>query len=486
MKMRLLLGVLALGLFCGLGVVAVSMAKSQAQAADLERWGADPNNPPDLDDFALAKSQLSVPEDLTDEEIQEMVERLFVAEDWRWNHLRLNLVGRRAVPVLIAALDDPRIATTEFPLHERHSGLTSLHRVSLLLDPWGPPEAASSYTRLASDEKEWVRSRAGEALGNIGTAQCIEPVKTVLGDNEVMLRLMTVGGIAAGIDSGRAKPEFLKGVFPAVAEIPESLSNREGGFDQELAQEATVLALRIDPEQAALILGPFLIESSSESFVWRALETIDTKQVVLSRELLGPLMEKMKEKYSRSEIPDTTYMALLQSYGRNPDADAETQFRNDLNSEDYLVADTAAESLMRLKGIEDPAGYLIDLNEAEEEVELTPPQTTYLLAWKYEAEINNGGHTQFFANTPGKVCHATLTVLQEIGATKTAKILTEATLAAGLKSSDGDILIAPDEQPELVEKLETFDEQFYEADEISRLLKRYVLKHPDHFKPMAK
>jgi len=481
MKTRLLIGSFVLGLLVALSVGAVSWARYSAQAAELQRWGADPQNPPDLNDLELAKSQLSVPGDLTDEEMEAMVERLFAAEDWRWNKVKLSLLGQRVVPKLVAALDDPRMSTTEFPLRLSNSGQTPLHRVSLLLEPFGPPEAVKAYSSLASNEIPWVRSRAGEALGNIDTAECVKPVLSVLKDQEVMLRLMTIRGISTGIDSGRATPEFSEGVFSAVSEVPASISNRENGFGQELAQEATILALRINPDLAAEMLMPLLVQSSSESFVWRVLEAIDDQELVISPTLLTPLVDEMKRKLTNSEIPADTYQALLRTYGRHPDADVEAKIREDLESKDYWIADAAADSLMALRGIEDPTRYVLDLSSSEHSGQMTAPQKVYENVWSYDAEINNGGHTQFFANTPGKVCHETLAALREIGATNAAEILGNAMSAAGLESSEQEDLIAPDLQPKLVEKLEKYDEQYYESDDIYRLLKLHVLKHPQHF-----
>jgi len=481
--MRLLLGVLALGLLIAIGLGAISISRSLAHAVDLERWGADPKNPPDLDDFETAKSQLSVPADLSDEEIEAMVERLFVAEDWRWNHLKLSLVGERAVPMLVDALSDPRIETTEFPLRLHHSGMTSLHRVTLLLDPYGPPEAAEALTRLANHQTDWVRSRAGDSLGNIGTPECIQPVTALLADPEIVIRLMTVCGIALGVSSGRATPEFLEGVFPAVAAIPESIGNREKGFEHELAQESTVLALEIDPNQATEKLLPFLIRSSSEPFVWRALETIDTREIILPHSLVLPLIDEVKKKFADGLVPAETYQALLRTYARNPDAGAEVRLRKELESSDYWVADAAANSLMRMQGIQDPSEFVLELSWSEDGDKLTQPQKTYLRALNYDAEIQNGGHTQFFANKAPKECRETLAALQEIGAMQAAKILEKAISAVGLPSSDQVDPIAPDDDPKMVEKLEEYDDQYYDTDEVTRLMQRYVLEHPEHFKP---
>ncbi len=352
MKMRLLLGVLALGLFLAIGVVAVSIAKSTAHAAELERWGADPNHPPDLDDFTFVKSQLSVPDDLTDEEINEMVQQLFVAEDWRWNHLKLSMVGRRAVPMLVNLLDDPRIAEVEFPLRLRHSGITPLHRVTLLLEPFGPPEAAPAYAKLAYDEKAWVRSRAGEALANIGTAECIKPVYAVLTDEEIMLRLMTVRGIATGMDLRRATPEFLEGVFSTVVEIPGSIESPESGTELELAAEATLLALRIDPEKAGERIGAFLQESSSEPFVLHFLQTVEDQQIPLLSRILASWVNEVEARYSPDDSSADIFQILLLISARNPDRNTEAYLRDVMKSGDRFQRLYAIQALEVLKGVD--------------------------------------------------------------------------------------------------------------------------------------
>jgi hypothetical protein len=58
-----------------------------------------------------ARKSLHVPADISDAEIQKMVERVFVQEDKDFNYARLEIVGKKAKPFLLEALADPRVAT---------------------------------------------------------------------------------------------------------------------------------------------------------------------------------------------------------------------------------------------------------------------------------------------------------------------------------------------------------------------------------------
>jgi hypothetical protein len=57
---------------------------------------------------------------------------------------------------------------------------------------------------------------------------------------------------------------------------------------------------------------------------------------------------------------------------------------------------------------------------------LTEPERTFLCVWNLEAEVNNGGFSQFFANSAGDYASSTPRALRSIGATEMATLVERA------------------------------------------------------------
>jgi hypothetical protein len=57
---------------------------------------------------------------------------------------------------------------------------------------------------------------------------------------------------------------------------------------------------------------------------------------------------------------------------------------------------------------------------------LTEPERTFLCVWNLEAEVNNGGFSQFFANSAGDHASATPSALRTVGASEMAALVERA------------------------------------------------------------
>jgi hypothetical protein len=57
---------------------------------------------------------------------------------------------------------------------------------------------------------------------------------------------------------------------------------------------------------------------------------------------------------------------------------------------------------------------------------LTEPERTFLCVWSLEAEVNNGGFAQFFANSSGDYASATPRALRQVGASEMAALVERA------------------------------------------------------------
>jgi hypothetical protein len=129
----------------------------------------------------------------------------------------------------------------------------------------------------------------------------------------------------------------------------------------------------------------------------------------------------------------------------------------------------------------------VDICFSSELADLEPIQRRLALVLRYEGEVCNGGHLQYFTNDAGEYADDTVTALRAIGANDLATILTEATArwtsAARLGPADADEYVAV----ALEQEFRDLDDAFYALDvpgnpsRLHDLMKRYVDKHYDAF-----
>ena len=101
--------------------------------------------------------------------------------------------------------------------------------------------------------------------------------------------------------------------------------------------------------------------------------------------------------------------------------------------------------------------------------------------WWLEAEVNNGGFSQYFWNSAGDLANETLSALEKVGAIKTAGLLKRAMDIAfeGIVPADREArqsLLAQDEQNK-EDKLGELDSEFYEYNEdFYKLINVFIAK----------
>jgi len=414
------------------------------------------------------------------EALASMVERLFSKRDTDLSLTILPIVGQRAVPYLIAALDDPRTATVTWEISwpQGMAGNSPLERICILLEPFAPREAIGPLTRLAQSQNTEIRRVATKSLGNIGAAECVRPILQSLEDQVDDVRDAAMSGIAAALEAKRCDPTFIEAVFPAVTR----LLNRD---NTSVYGEAPRLLLKIDAERALpILLSPEYLSASNPELLYliRALNEAGHK-VPPAR--LVPLLDELKKSVSAdSRIGE--YSEGLLAYARNPDGGTEQRLRSELQSPIEGVATAAGQGLTILAGIADPFAVVSERRKAVGFQGLTEPQQTYEAVFLYDAEVRNGGHSQYFINSSGNHWRTALRGLKAVGAPERAKILEEAVAIFGPEG-------APEASEPRQEKmarltaaedatLDALDERYYSCREnLEKLLSLYAIENKEHF-----
>jgi hypothetical protein len=121
----------------------------------------------------------------------------------------------------------------------------------------------------------------------------------------------------------------------------------------------------------------------------------------------------------------------------------------------------------------------------------SPPQQIFSAVWLVEAEVNNGGFSQYFVNSSAETAAFVVDALETIGAPRTAAICKLAIAAAfpgGLPKTPGAIRSAAAEfSEEALSKFEPLDQEFFAyPHNLTDLLYAYVYEHPVDFGTVPK
>ncbi len=116
------------------------------------------------------------------------------------------------------------------------------------------------------------------------------------------------------------------------------------------------------------------------------------------------------------------------------------------------------------------------------------PQKVFSTIWALEAEVNNGGFSQYFLNSAESV-HFTTTALEMIGAYDAADICATAISVAfpeGLtQDEDETCRVVQRFSAKVGASLESCDQEFFTyPNDLTELLFSYVSKHPSEFGAM--
>lgn len=468
---------------CVLAIVAFLTLRGrfndESTASGFRDWVKNPYYKRSAEQYFAERDALTVPDDISQSEIQAMVDRLFVKEDNDFNLDKLKLVGDKATPLLVATLNSDRAFNTTFSEGGHAFGAKSpFERICDLLEETCPPSAASPLARYISHPDDHFRKHAAIALGNIGTDECINPIVQLLGDEDDYVRSYAMMGIKRGIDGDRCTDNFLNSVFPAL----QLLLDRD---DSSISGNAPQLMLAINQEQAIPIMLSEKYFTHTNEELHYIIRSFNEAGLPIPHGSLLPLIETLRPLVD--EYPHDYQLATaLVAYSHNPDSNSETLLSGLRDSHKERVAEAAADGLAILSGVTDPSTFIFEQLDASGWDGLTAPQKNYCAALVYNGEVNNGGHSQYFVNSSGDNHATALAGLRAIGATKRAEILSQALQLFGGSGPSVDNGTRHQQLASFTKsqdsKLDSLDSHYYKCDEkIDVLLSSYAVANKEHF-----
>ena len=114
------------------------------------------------------------------------------------------------------------------------------------------------------------------------------------------------------------------------------------------------------------------------------------------------------------------------------------------------------------------------------------PQKVFTSIWVLEAEVNNGGFSQYFFNESRETAGFVVEALKNIGALQAAELCEQAIATAFPAGLPADLTLirtaAEDFSAETKATLDELDKKFYQyPDNLTELLYKYVSAHPEEF-----
>ena len=420
---------------------------------------------------------------LTDEDLRNMVERLYVEDDpGGANYLALVSAGQRAVPYLLRALADPRTQQAGLFNHGLHQAYTSpFERICNLLAETAPPEAATPLLRYMEHPDNYFRRVSARVLAKIGTPECVAAVKRALADNTDEVRDAALLGIKQGIDARHRDPVFLNSVYPDV------LSLLDRGPHEGLHPASVLTA--IDPASAARVLELPRYFNLKNPELGEILTALDSDQIAVPRPMLMRLLADLEPLAAEDSDREPDYAAALILYARNPDDKAKERFMVLIGSSSPAIAAAGARGLEILAGIT-PARTISRIYGQEGFAGMTKPQQYYHAVMDYQAEVHNGGHRRYFYDPSGNLHETAVEALRAIGAAGKADILASATAAFGSQRPAAECHDRRSQidrfGPAQQRIFTAADERFFHAEEqggerLSVLLTLYALNHKSDF-----
>ncbi|MCG3131032.1 MAG: hypothetical protein FLDDKLPJ_01807 [Phycisphaerae bacterium] len=347
-----------------------------------------------------------------------------------------------------------------------------------ILGEIGDPAAIDSLLPHVDSRFAETRKCVGLALGSIGHLDGLRGLKRLLDDEDAYVRSHVLIGIDRGINSHRATPALLDGLRESLMRL---LEIKDTGFESKPAE----LLLHLDRGWAlTVLLGDRVLRADNPNVVGILRSLRKTNVILPARALerldleFDALPDGYQKEYGKGQ------MLLARAAARLPDAEEKAQAA--VSSQSREIRNGAADALAWLAGVENPIEF-VESREREVGWEgLTQPQRNFSAVWMLEAEVNNGGFSQYFFNSWSDHWPDALTGLNAIGARRTAEILQRAVAVFGPEGPATDREARMDQLSKLIDRcekeLDDLDDQFYkETDPLYVQYMLYAAKHADQF-----
>jgi hypothetical protein len=387
---------------------------------------------------------------------------------------KLKKAGERAAALLQEALGDKKFISLHYG-ENVYQG-SPLETALDFLEPFRLPHARVLEPALRH-AKEHVRYHALYHLARCGNDDAIDALKEGLRSPSEDCRDYTLMGLGFLKRSRRGSPRFRAALFEAVLPL---LQDEEYGP----AQHAPPALLALDRKRARGILLGSEVFSPENKRIREVLEALVYEKVPVPGARVRSLLAGIKD--GASEYPlDRAYADGLILLARAEGAAAGDVIADARGWGTEKVQEGAAEAAMIAAGVADAFDSITARFEQQGAVALNEPQLYYLTLYWLDAEVRNGGFTQYYFNSSSDLAEHAVEAARVVGARKLADIIAKANRLFGKDGPSPDRDERMDQLSAIeLGKLEALDKRYYACDErLSEILPRFVAEHAESFRP---
>lgn len=448
--------------FCGIGVVAAIRFVQPRPPLGFRDYVKNPELWHELEnEESDVEGDLAAAQKWDDQQIEAALRRFVFQSGNRQDRYVLASLGVKTTPVLLNVLREKRLAEAPF------------QQVCELLGENPTPNVVPLLAPYLDDKSEEVRKEAALVLGTIGADSIVPSIRKALQDGDEYVRAYALIGMERASQDMRLSDGCRRDLFPDVQRLISEGKNTDHA----------ALLLEMNREMATeFFLSDDIFTPKSQS-LHDVLQALNEKGVTVSRDQLLGLIEQLAP--VPLEYPHDYQLGEgLHSLGKHQNPEDRAVLERYLTNSNETVAAGAADGMIASHGL---AGFDDRIWNAEGPAALTQPQRHYSAVRVLDAEVRNGGFSQYFFNSSGDEWKSALSGLEAMGSRDRLALLQKA-LAKFDKSSPSEFRNQRMQQLAKIEdgKDSVFDQletRYYKSSEnLDVMVMRYVLKNPDAFR----
>ena len=390
----------------------------------------------------------------------------------------LTALGKRTHPTVLGLLRDPSL----YPRLVEPAGTdlapeSAFHRACELLGDAADAQAVAALAPFLGDPAERIRKQAALAIASTGASTIVPLIQQALRDADEYVRAYALIGLQRALDRSGLASSAQVALIPDVANLLREDKN---------ADMAAAVLYRLDSAKAReLFLSPEMFTARSRS-LHAALEVLADAGASVPRDAIHVLIQALEAE--PLAFPRTYALAgALRLLGRHRHEGDLEFLRNRTTHAQARVAEGAAAGLLCAYGLDGFDARIWEIEKKDGIAALTAPQRLYRAVFFCDAEINNGGLSQYFVNSSGDDWQEALAGFEAMGCKERSNILAEAVRMFGGDGPSPNCRIRQEQLSTLCRRnatvFDALDSRYYKVTELVAVhAARYVLAHADGFR----
>jgi HEAT repeat protein len=351
------------------------------------------------------------------------------------------------------------------------------NRACMLLEGNTPAACIPVVAPFLDLERKEIKKSAALILGESGHADAAPQLRKALADPDEYVRSYALIGLERARERCGLSNECATALFPDIQRLVAEGKN---------ADDATKLLLKLDRDKASSFMLSEAIFSPRYRELHHVLAALTQESVNVPRQGILDLIEPLRAQ--ELQYPETYLLGeLLHALGKHRDPADRPLFESMLSHPEERVGEGAAAGLLNSHGMGDFEKRIWQREEQSGAESLTQQQRYYSAIIACDAEIKNGGLSQYFFNSSGNTWKDALNGFEVMGLTEHAQILRQAVAVFGSTGPDTDRDRRMDQLSRISRKNETsfdaLDTRYFASKEnICAQGARYVIQNAEAFK----